>query len=313
MIWKTIVDMSSLRVRTNFDVNVYLQEQPTIEVLSKANRSVILDTGESTIEFIPDSDKMVYINMTDYFSTTNGVIGSVSVYTPISSRVDISYRVIGNVSPYNMIIPTFNSMQDFVPILPPRKYYELPFGLNGSLSIWRNENSGNIYCRGYQQSANVLNFLNNNILPSKTIAIYDADSNKRYDVYQQNTLCNRTYAAVKWSTSWGGENILTWEVRDVKCKVIDDIDIINCFNGYTNRRGYEMTLVLHLDGLTKYDYFYYSSILLSNDVRVAVNEIDADFGEETRVQVVTSSIEQPNANGMYELDIEIKYKRYDRV
>ena len=48
-----------------------------------------------------------------------------------------------------------------------------------------------------------------------------------------------------------------------------------------------------------------------NDVRVAVSEQDAGFGDETRVEIVTNKVEIPDANGTYKLDIEVKYKRYD--
>jgi hypothetical protein len=53
--------------------------------------------------------------------------------------------------------------------------------------------------------------------------------------------------------------------------------------------------------------------LTSNDVRVAVNEADADFGDDTRVQILTDGLTQKNADGFYSLDIEVRYKKYDRV
>jgi hypothetical protein len=130
---------------------------------------------------------------------------------------------------------------------------------------------------------------------------------------RQSLLCNRRYASVEWQGRSGMIKRHTWEVRDMKDSAYEQVELADRFNSYRENKGYEETIVLHLDGLTRYDYWYYSDIITSSDVRVALNEVEADFGEDTRVQVLTKSAEQPNANGLYELNVEIKYKRYDRV
>ena len=64
MIWNTIADTNIVRVRVNFDnFGVFLQENPTIEVLSKSNAAVLLIIGDDTFGYVPDENKMVYINM----------------------------------------------------------------------------------------------------------------------------------------------------------------------------------------------------------------------------------------------------------
>lgn len=309
MIWNLIADTTELRVRTNFDYNVYLQEQPTIEVLSKYNRAVVVALGDDRVGYIPDENKMVYINLTDYMSVLgNGVIG---VATPVSSLINVNYRVIGMVSPENMIIPRINDIQDFVPIIQPSTMYELPFGLYGSVSVWRNEQSNDVYYGAPQQETLPLG------AGSANLTIRDGMFISKGDIRYKTTLkplsCGRTYAAVQWTTRFGGFNTMTFEVVDIKQTQEDVVELSSRFNGFNVRKGYVQSFVLRLSGLNRYDYWYYSDIITSNDVRVAVNEIDANFGEETRVDVNKKSVTIPNSNGSYSLELEIKYKRYDRV
>jgi hypothetical protein len=309
MIWITIADTSVVRVRTNFGFNVYLQEKPTIEVLSKANREVWLSLGSDIVSYIPDENKMVYIDLTDYMSVFRN--GTIAVSTPISSSIEISYLVVGLISPESMIIPRINDIQDFVPIIQPSQMYELPFGLYGSVSVWNNGQSNDVYYGAPQQETLPLGVGLRNLVPKDGMSLLKGDI--RYKTALKPLSCGRTYAAVQWSTSWGGLNVMTFEVVDVKQTQEDIIELSSRFNGFNVRKGYVQSLILRLSGLNKYDYWYYANIITSNDVRVAINEIDANFGEETRVDVTTKSVTIPNANGTYELKVEIKYKRYDRV
>lgn len=309
MNWKIIADTTELRVRTNFDYTVYLQEQPTIELLSKNNRAVLVGLGSDIVSYTPDENKMVYVNLTDYMSVFGD--GTIGIGTPVSSRINVNYLVVGMVSPENMIIPRINEIQDFVPIIQPSKMYALPFGLYGSVSVWNNGQSDNVYYGAFQSKTLPLSPLASNLEIKEGLFVSCGDI--KYSTHISPLSCGRAYAAVQWATRWGGVNVMTFEVVDVKQTQENIVELSSRFNGYDVRKGYVQSFVLRLSGLNKYDYWYYSDIITSNDVRVAVNEIDANFGEETRVDVTTKSVTIPNSNGLYSLELEIKYKRYDRV
>lgn len=309
MNWIVIADTTELRVRTNFDYNVYLQEQPTIEVLSKNNRAVLVGLGGHVVSYTPDKNKMVYVNLTDYMSVVGD--GLIVVGTPVPDRIDVNYRVVGMVSPENMIIPRVNDIQDFVPIIQPSKMYALPFGLYGSVSVWNNGQSDDVYYGAFQSKTLPLSPLASNLEIKEGLFVSCGDI--KYSTHISPLSCGRTYAAVQWATRWGGVNVMTFEVVDVKQTQENIVELSSRFNGFNVRKGYVQSFVLRLSGLNKYDYWYYSDIITSNDVRVAVNEIDANFGDETRVDVTTKSVTIPNSNGLYSLELEIKYKRYDRV
>lgn len=309
MNWIVIADTTELRVGTNFDYNVYLQEQPTIKVLSKNNRAVLVVLGSNVVSYTPDENKMVYVNLTDYMSVFGD--GSIGVGTPVSSRINVNYRVVGMVSPENMIIPRINDIQDFVPIIQPSKMYALPFGLYGSVSVWNNGQSNDVYYGAFQSKTLPLSPLASNLEIKEGLFVSCGDI--KYSTHISPLSCGRTYAAVQWATRWGGVNVMTFEVVDVKQTQENIVELSSRFNGFNVRKGYVQSFVLRLSGLNKYDYWYYSDIITSNDVRVAVNEIDANFGDKTRVDVTTKSVTIPNSNGLYSLELEIKYKRYDRV
>ncbi|MEE1132634.1 MAG: hypothetical protein UHX00_13515 [Caryophanon sp.] len=309
MNWKVIADTTELRVGTNFDYNVYLQEQPTIKVLSKNNRAVLVGLGSDIVSYTPDENKMVFINLTDYMSVFGD--GSIGVGTPVSSRIDVNYRVVGMVSPENMIIPRINDIQDFVPIIQPSKMYALPFGLYGRVSVWNNGQFDDVYYGAFQSKTLPLSPLASNLEIKEGLFVSCGDI--KYSTHISPLSCGRTYAAVQWATRWGGVNVMTFEVVDVKQTQENIVELSSRFNGFNVRKGYVQSFVLRLSGLNKYDYWYYSDIITSNDVRVAVNEIDANFGDATRVDVITKSVTIPNSNGLYSLELEIKYKRYDRV
>ena len=126
----------------------------------------------------------------------------------------------------------------------------------------------------------------------------------------QRALCGRTYAAVEWISRAGKKKRHTLEVTRVTYST-DGATEFQSALGFDVMKGQAVGFTLRLQGLTRYDYWYYCDIITSNDVRVALAEADADFCDETRVQVVTSKAVVPDGAGAYDLEIEVKYKRYD--
>lgn len=329
MIWTIFSDDSNLQIETNFADGVFKQEKPTLRVTSKRNLDVLLlIDGTLVASYIPDADKVVFIDLTDYFSTINiggGGVGVIQLATPVTSRVSLVYDVKGLRNPQYMEIPPAigGQLSNELSIAPPARWLVPLFGLNDRVELYRFSDSENVV----RFSLSSLSGRSTDLTPQDLYSI-DVPSvvhftfvslllgnilieRKRY--YRQPLLCNRHYAAVEWVGRTGMVKRHTWEVRDIKDKVMDKVELMTRFNGYREAKGYETTIVLHLDNLTQYDYWYYSDIITSNDVRVALNEVDADFGEETRVRVLSSSNSQPNASGAYELNVEINFRRYGRV
>lgn len=331
MIWTTIEDGTALKVETNFADGVHLQERSIIRVTCKTDSMVKLYIdGVLVASYIKDNSNLVYIDMTDYFSTfAIGGSGQVKLTTPTFSGYDVPFVVMGLRNPlYMEIPPAINyslALSQVLSITIPSVWLAPLFGLNDSVEIYS-------FAGMLPNTWRILRLENNDVsynIETQIISSYEIptgdnfaelvaiDQNRleRYRaIYMRKSLlCDRRYAAVEWQSRSGVIKRHTWEVRDIKDSAIEVVELQNRFNAYREAKGYEKTIVLHLDGLTRYDFWYYSDIITSSDVRVALNEVDADFGDETRVQVVTKSAEQPNANGLYSLDVEIKYRHYDRV
>lgn len=333
MIWTIIHDDSNLQIETNFADGVFKQEKPTLRIKSKMSDDVLLYIdGVLIATYTPDAYKNIYIDLTDYFSTLNiGTTGvnSIQVSTNQSQKISVEYNVRGLRDPQYMDIPdaftavrfSLRNMSQEISIAPPTRWLEPLFGLNDSIVIYRYEISSYLVRLLFGLSVFDISsqVLNNIEVPASANAVilHLLRSNNilvEKRLYNRQTLlCGRKYAAVEWVSRSGMIKRHTWEVRDVKDKSTDRVELMTHFNGYREEKGYETTIVLHLDNLTQYDYWYYSDIITSSDVRVALNEVDADFGEDTRVQVLTNSNAQPNAHGLYELNVEIKFKHYGRV
>lgn len=241
------------------------------------------------------------------------------VLPPLLIPVDIK----GLVDPSDLIIPTINNVvANKIPILPPSKiikplYYNT---LGGCLEIYNNvTGSGNYTARN-----------SGGVFEGTGIPYYDITKQYRYKddtnrisvekdgdvyhVYPVDPICSRRYAMVSWTSRLGARKIMTWEVRGVTEKLTDSVDIMNKYSYFNRKNAYEQEIVLHMDGLTRYDYWYYSDIILSNDVRVAMSIYDVEsftvIRENCKVEIVTQSVSQPDANGLYSLDVQVKLKNY---
>jgi hypothetical protein len=338
MIWTIISDDANLKIESNFADGVFQQEHPTLKVTSKNSIDVLLIIGSAVVaDYIPDANNMVYIDLTDYFSTIPigiGAINELKVATPISQAVSISYDVKGLRNPQHMSVPQLFSglISESASIVFPTKWLMPLFGLNDRVELYRNAevlpNNADrlaLYFTTSYPYVNREDDLQYGLVGSYEIPTDLAESKIGLKLYcnfnvlenrfviRQSLMNCKQYASVEWLSRTGAKKRHTWEVRDVKDKVFNAVDFVTRFNGYKVNKGYEQTIVLHLDNLTRYDYWYYSDLITSSDVRVALNEVDADFDDSTLVEVQSNSVEVPNANGMYELNVEIKYKRYDRV
>lgn len=132
--------------------------------------------------------------------------------------------------------------------------------------------------------------------------------------------CDMRYALVEWISRSGVKKRATWEVSQVADEQAEAQEIIDIQNAYDIRMGLLQKMTLRLRDLNAYDLWYYSDIVTSPDVRVAVNESDFDMTADeirtsARVAITTKSVKQKDGEGgaWNTLTVEIKYRRYDAV
>lgn len=138
-------------------------------------------------------------------------------------------------------------------------------------------------------------------------------------IEQQLEKCKQ-YACVQWIARSGQMKRATWEVRKVTDTVDGSYEILRDDNAYDVRKGQQTTLQLVLENLDAYDFWYYSDIVTSSDVRVMLfddeyDETNDTIIDECRVEVTDKKVQQIDGNGgkFNTLKVNVNYKRYDTI
>lgn len=321
MIWNE-QSSGNLSVEYNFGDGVWTMQKNVLRVSvegasASVRVSVEIDDADY-VEYVTDNSGHVLVDLSDVVrSKTKGETISVLIEY-LSDSVVISANVLGLINPSEMIIPQSTSnaeLAEVAVIAPPHKWLQPLFGLSDSVEFYITLQAQSVTFR-YSRGAlfNVVEPLAEGLqvlqIPTDAIGISLRDLEQVQRYTRSELLCGRTYAAVEWISRAGMKKRHTLEVVRVTYST-DGATEFQSALGFDVTKGQAVGFTLRLQGLTRYDYWYYSDIITSNDVRIAVAEIDAGFGEETRVQVVTSKAVVPDGAGAYDLEIDVKYKRYD--
>lgn len=322
MIWTTQTS-GNLTVEYNFGEGVWAMQKNVLRVsVAGASESVQVTLElDELITYQTDNGGRVLIDLSDYLRTIEQGESVTIAVSYNSDVVTISADIVGLIDPLEMIIPpaTRYEMVGGVLIAPPHKWLKPLFGLSDSVEFYIKSQAQSAEFR-YSRGAlvNVIDpiaaGLNELKIPADASGMNlrcVIDYVARVQRYTRSALlCGRTYAAVEWISRAGMKKRHTLEVTRVTYSTNGATEFQSAL-GFDVTKGQAVGFTLRLQGLTRYDYWYYSDIITSNDVRVALVEADADFGDETRVQVVASKAVVPDSAGAYDLEIEVKYKRYD--
>lgn len=322
MIWYEL-SSGDLTVTYNFGEGVWKMQKNVlrVSVAGVSDSACVSLELDEFIEYQTDNSGRVLIDLSDYFRTIDQGESVTIAISYGENIVTILADIVGLIDPREMIIPpaTRYEMVGGVLIAPPHKWLQPLFGLSDSVEFYIKAQAQSAefhYSRG--AFADVIDplaaGLNELQIPTDASGMNlrcVIDNVARVQRYTRSALlCGRTYAAVEWISRAGMKKRHTLEVTRVTYSTNGATEFQSAL-GFDVTKGQAVGFTLRLQGLTRYDYWYYSDIITSNDVRVVLVEADADFGDETRVQVVTSKAVVPDGAGAYDLEIEVKYKRYD--
>lgn len=321
MIWNE-QSSGNLTVEYNFGEGVWTMQKNVLRVsVAGANASVRVTLElDELITYQTDNNGHVLIDLSDYLRTIEQGASVTIAISYNGDLVTISSDIMGLIDPLEMIIPpaTRYEMVGGVLIAPPHKWLQPLFGLSDSVEFYIKAQAQSAEFRYMVGVVPVIDPLSSGLsnmnIPidangiNLRCVIDNVASVQRYT--RSALLCGRTYAAVEWLSRAGRIKRHTLEVARVTYST-DGATEFQSALGFDVTKGQAVGFTLRLQGLSRYDYWYYSDIITSNDVRVAVSEQEADFGDETRVQVVTSKAVVPDGAGAYDLEIDVKYKRYD--
>ena len=309
MIWTTIFGGDFFSLETNFGSEPYLKERSLLRVTIERERNANIEIYYPEIDQRMSYDKgngVVIIDITDYVRAYPQPSEPIVVsYFDDATPVDWYAGYFMNVD--REIIPPLNYPTDGVKFLPPSFFLEWIFGVPNSFEIYVNDYT---LAETPKDTIELFRGFNTFEVARWGFFIYGSAIDGSIDFSPKPLLCNRQYALVQWQSRFGNTKRATWEVAEVKHSATDVVELVNIYGGWKSRKGSEVSVVLRLRDLTPYDYWYYCDIITSNDVRVALNEIDKDLDDSTIVDVVTKS-ETIQNSGVKTLEVELKYRKYE--
>lgn len=315
------------KVEYNFFQGAYLRERKILRIYDIVPDVLYFRRFKTNIGVIPwielyPINGEILLCVDDFVNFEEiGTSISLELYVTKGSGVGrwgYTFNILGLLPVEGMIIPQISTIQPNVPIIPPSILFSpLSFGSfevynqnSGNLSlIIRDKNGGSTSYNLSQKGGYQISYLNDD----DSIELV-SDGNLVYRSRILRHRCGRDYAMVSWYSRYGLRKTMAWEVRDIEESGEVGIKLQSLTSYSNEKKDYSISFVLYLDNLTKYDYWYYSDIISSNDVRVAFSPNDFvgnTINEFQRVVVTTNKVAIPNANGTYKLEIEVKYKDYD--
>lgn len=265
--------------------------------------------------YTPPSSGDLYIDVTDYVRANPSVEHLYIVDVGNNTTYDTEVEVKGLNNPRTALIPPFDSSL-YLYFIPPTKFIE-PFNSEMQIGVYpKPVNDGSVFTiekttPPYSETAE-----DGMSLPGYVSGFFslvrtkDGESTTIQNYRPTKRRCDVEYAMVRWESFTGAIRCHAFEVTKQKSSTAGAYSLLPLDNEYVEIKGRVDGFTLRIDGLNRYDLWYYADILNSSKVEVAL-----DGGLFERVQVVTKTITLPDGecgtNG--KLEIEVNYKRYDAV
>lgn len=309
-------------IEYNFGDGVWRAERSLLIFRGSPNTEFNVTIGAVTLRSITDGTGNVMLDISDILASyAIGARGSIAFNTgDLTTTESVSFEIKGDLSPNSIIIPPNGEIGLYAPIIAPSCYFKGLWGLSTQFVLHTLSSTLQLveYIDGGLKPTTIFqpDTLQAVVIAGNRLVFRVREGIRTLAVRNINIRepqCGRCYAMVQWVSAFGLVKRHTFEVRDVETSVSDSVSLQNNFGGFRELKGTRKGLRLHLSKLSAYDYWYYSDIITSSDVRVAVSDIDADFGEETRVKVTTKSVTIPNGASVADFDVDVILKDYDII
>ena len=210
----------------------------------------------------------------------------------------------GLISPTSVLIPDTDVKARGFLVSPPSRMY------HAGLDIWCETYFTNSYQIWQLSGAAIFQENGRRIACIGNFSMTDAASMKVCRVEEMANDC-REMVNVQWRSFTGATRRHAFEVIKETIETTDAVQLQTMTDGYEEMKGRRDGFAIRIDGLDRYDMWYYGDIVTSGDVQVSF-----DNGTTwERVQVTTKNIELPNSDdGAFGvLEIAVNYKHYDTL
>ena len=122
--------------------------------------------------------------------------------------------------------------------------------------------------------------------------------------------CGKRYAEVEWVSLTGQIRRHVFEVVKLTEETTNEVALEMITNEYDVRKDRRVSFSLRLEGLTAYDYWYYSDLVTSSSVKVSLSGTNY---RQVQVTAKKSTIPETSAGKPLTLEIPINYVKYDTL
>lgn len=307
MIW-TSFSTAKFSGEYNFAEGIWRKQRNLVRLKKTSGTGVVnidLSIGfDFDLEF--DTNGNMLIDLTDFVANISNMGIFVAKISYDETEIELSSVVMGDIAAENLLIPISREIQTNIPITPPIKMYEPILGLY-SIALVRNVDSMGYKVEPTSSPTGLVAGYHEINIPLKYLYIESGVNSMTYAL--KSLSCGRKYAMVQWVGACGYLKRHTFEVVRVSHSGNNTVTLQNNYGIGKSLKDTEQEFILRIDKLQPYDFWYYSDLVTSNDVRVCVEEHDADFGEETVVDVLTKNIVIPD-RGVSDFEVKIKFREY---
>lgn len=122
--------------------------------------------------------------------------------------------------------------------------------------------------------------------------------------------CGKRYAEVEWVSFTGQTRRHVFEVVKLTEETTNEVSLETLTNEYDVRKNRRVSFSLRLEGLTAFDYWYYSDLVTSSSVKVSLSGTNY---RQVQVTAKKSTTPETSAGKPLTLEIPINYVKYDTL
>lgn len=307
-------------------VDVWLAERIIINKQARDESStlqVVLDTSSETIELATYHAAKIGENMYEFAVDVTDVCRAYKnsglltfTLTPDDeSEVVVEVQAVGLVNPANVLIPEDERGVLFATIQPPSVIIRDDdlFGISQLAEIRSNLGYWRTYTNGEWSSGESVAGLTSVGIASgcEQAELYRMlPRPERATCVLREPMCGKRYAIVEWESFTGVTRRHIMEACKQSGSVSDAYSLLHIDNGYKTIKGHADGFSLRMEGLSRYDVWYYSDIVLSSRVRVT---FDGTNWYIVAVDADDYTLNDGDGGEFSTIEIPIKFRKYDAV
>lgn len=292
-----------------FDTNIWQQQRTVLSVVdftsaTTAVRLTVTDHAELTACYSVNAGVRLEVDLSDLVRMYNSGTLTIAEMTgdTVIAQVSRTWTYKGLINPEEVFIPETDVTAGGCIISPPSRMYYAGVNLwcetyfTTDYSLWTlsggraafRENGRRIMCSG-------------------TFTMTDGGTQKICNV---DTGCG-DMVHVQWRSFTGAMRRHAFELVKYTTEAADVVQLQTMTDGYEVQKGRRDSFAIRIDGLNRYDMWYYGDIITSGEVQVSL-----DNGTTwEKVQVTSKNVELPSNDegALGALEINLNYRHYDTL